>query len=339
MSYPIPRPGFSESIRWSESTAYSFGIGRLKSLELLFFDRNVYNKLVATKDVSDFLRELAETRYQKFFDQETRMNPALVFSRAEIEALELCLEYANEEWFQVLLSLPVYLLNLKVGLKRQLASTSSRAGEGAMMAKLVVVKLPEDIENKVSGIAVQALTRAQEKNDPSVIDLSLDRAEVELALGISIGQDFAHRYYQLVADLLNLRMLLRLKLLGERMEELDWALIKGGNIPGELLVSLASGNQDEWRAVFSGTAFWDLIQAGFSSIGSKTGFAGVERRSRAMLISFVNRARYIALGYEPVFRFYLLWENELTNLRLIYGAKVAGLEPAVCQELVVDGNA
>ncbi|MGB9742612.1 MAG: V-type ATPase subunit [candidate division WOR-3 bacterium] len=326
-----------EPIRWSEGTANLFGIGRLKSLEPLFIDRSIYNKLVGAKDEAEFLRLLAETRYQKFMDQEALRYPALIFSRAEQEALNLSLEFAKERWFRYLLILPVYVFNLKLALKRQLAPAAPGEGLEEWKPALSAV-VPPEVEASFSGIAARALTRAQQSQDPSVIDVLLDRAEAETALRISAGFDFAERYYRLSADLLNLRLLLRLKLLGESLSAPETVLVAGGSLPVRMLVGLESASVEEWKNRFSGTPFRELVQAGFDAFSGNGLFAVVERRSREILIEYINRARYVVLGYEPVFRFYRLWENELTNLRLIYSAKVAGLGPDICQELVADAD-
>lgn len=324
----------AEPIQWSESTAYGFGIGRLKSLEPLFFDRNAYNKLIWTKDVYEYLKQLAETRYSKFFDQESEKNPSLIFSRAELEALKLSIEYANEQWFRSLLILPVYILSLKTELKRQLAP--SEPGDKFLVRKPAPpAHLPQDIEATITRVAVKALTRAQQTNDPSIIDILLDQAETELALDISIGHDFAHRYYMLAADLLNVRIFLRLRLLGERIEDWDMVLVRGGKIPLTSFRSLNSMAPEDWKTFFKGTPFSELIQAGVNALTGKGWFTIGERRFREILMEYANRARYVAMGYEPIFRFYLLGQNELTNIRLLYGAKVSGLEPAMCQDFIV----
>lgn len=332
LSVSIARSYRTGAFRWSENAAYSFGIGRIKAREPLFFDRSFYKRLISVPTAQDFFRELSETRYAEFIGQDGLNNPARLFSRAEEAALNFTLEYVPEEWLRTVLLLPVLVLRLKVSLKRQLGAheTHFTAPESS-----VHLEVPRRLESWLATHGRTALERAEHKKNPGFVDLYLDQKEIELALDCSRNRDFAWHYYRLAADLLNLKMLLRLRLMPEVPEKPSSLLVQGGNLELAELTALIGAEDEMWTRRFKGTVFEELVQKGLEVKVNRGWFALVEQRARHLLVEFVNRARYVALGYEPVFRFYRLWENEITNLRLIFGTKVTGLPSTLTEELVV----
>ncbi len=332
LSDSITRSYRTGTLRWSENAAYSFGIGRMKAREPLFLDRSFYKRLISVPTAQDFLRELSETRYAEFIDRDGLNNPAQIFSRAEEAALQFTLEYVPEEWLRTVLVLPLAVMRMKVSLKRQLG-----ADEGHMTVpeSSVRLELPRRVESWLAIHGRTALERAEHKGNPGFVDLYLDQQEIELALDCCRNRDFAWHYYRLTADLLNLKILLRLRLMPEVPEKPSSLLVRGGGLALAELTALVGAEDEVWSQRFRGTVFEELVQRGLEVKINRGWFALVEQRARRLLVEFVNRARYVALGYEPVFRFYRLWENEITNLRLIYGAKVTGLPATVAEELVV----
>ncbi|MEO0022848.1 MAG: V-type ATPase subunit [candidate division WOR-3 bacterium] len=324
--YPI------STFRWSENAAYSFGIGRMKAREPLFFDRSFYKRLLSVPTAQDFLRELSETRYAEFIDRNGLNNPAQIFSRAEEAALQFTLEYVPEEWLRTVLILPVAVLRIKVSLKRQLGADETQITPPELFTRL---ELPRRLKSWLATHGRTALERAEHNGNPGFVDLYLDQQEIELALDCCQQRDFAWHYYRLAADLLNLKILLRLRLMPEVPETPPSLLVGGGGLALAELTALVGAEDEVWTRRFRGTVFEELVQRGLEVKINRGWFALVEQRARRLLVEFVNRARYVVLGYEPVFRFYRLWENEITNLRLIYGAKVTGLPATVAEELVV----
>jgi len=320
------------TLRWSENTAYSFGIGRMKAREPLFFDRSFYKRLISVPTAQDFLRELSETRYAEFIDRDGLNNPAQIFSRAEETALHFTLEYVPEEWLRTVLVLPSAVMRMKVSLKRQLGGDETHITPPDSFVRLA---LPRWVESWLATHGRTALEQAERKGNPGFVDLYLDQQEIELALNCCRNRDFAWHYYRLAADLLNLKILLRLRLMPEVPEKPSSLLVQGGGLPLAELTALVGAGDEVWSQRFRGTVFEELVQRGLEVKINRGWFAVVEQRARRLLVEFANRARYVALGYEPVFRFYRLWENEITNLRLIYGAKVTGLPATVTEELVV----
>jgi len=333
--------------RWSNSTYYNFVIGRLRTRETLLLDRNYYERLIRTGNVNDLTSVLNETSYARFISDAANFQDALEL--AGEENLQFCLDYAAEDWLQHLLQLQVDTHNIKTVLKSQLAGKTVEENnlldKGRWTADILLNLNPDAATVRVSKktgfdaikrYVLAALQHARDTRDPALIDIMLDRWAQEQALSLTSGQDYARGYFELFADVTNIKILFRLRLLKEKEDIFNQAFLPGGKLKPGVLVSLVNADTERIRATLATNRFAPVIEAGLKT---ETGAGGLvlERAAREVMLNYINTARYVALGYEPLLRFYFLRENELVNLRQLFAAKVAGLDTKTCQELVVYG--
>ncbi len=335
------------TLRWSNSPGYGFVTGRLRAQETLLLDRNYYERLIRAEGINEFAAVLNETRYARFIADAGDIATALQL--AQEENLQFCLDYIPEKWLSELLRLQVDTYNLKITLKSQLTGKSvTIAGlmsQGnwpiAMVAGIDPAAGANWLEREtgfhaVKGYALQVLRSVRETNDPAVIDIMLDRWAQERALALTDGKDYARGYFQLFADVTNLKTLFRLRVLKEGEGVLRQSFLPGGEIKQDALVRLLGAEEEKIRTAFSASHLAPIIEAGLKTTPAG-GMLPLEKAGREVLLDYVNTARYVALGYEPLLRFYFLRENELVNLRQLFAAKVAGLDINTCQGLVVYG--
>ncbi len=80
--------------------------------------------------------------------------------------------------------------------------------------------------------------------------------------------------------------------------------------------------------------FRDYLDLGGPAAAGRHAFVRMERHGREMELRFLRQTRYATFGYEPLVAFFLMSENELRNLRLLYAAKLAGLADDEARNLV-----
>ncbi len=335
-------------IRWSENLNYGFANGRVRAQETSLLDRNQYERLLKANGVEEFLAALTETRYGQFVNENAE--PSQIFTAAHQENIRFCKTYAAELWLKALIGNQADIFNLKVILKNryQEKSTASKdllsGGEWSLneLNAITASELKRPFaEQKILVLAhrcaQEALRLAREKQDPSMIDLLLDKLAQEQALIWATGNDFASGYFRLYADLMNIRTLIRLKVLNETVATLEAAFLPGGEISRQNLQRAYESESGAVKGVTLAPPFGALLLAGRQAQEAGASLLPIENMIRQLLLDYINCARYIALGYEPLWRFFLLRENELTNLRQIYAAKLAGWDMKQCQEVVVYG--
>ncbi len=321
-------------IHWSESENYGFVTGRVRALEVFLLDRAVYQRLIQADGVNDFINVLAATRYGEFLRLVGAENPGKAFALAGEENFNFSLRYAADFWLRELFQLHREVFNLKVRLKEKLKANEEVQKPGFGLRRDKSQKAEWKLEEQLNNAGLQVLLLAKEKNDPAVIDLGLDLFAQKRALSLTRGHDYAQGYYRLYADLTNLRTVFRLKLLGEDENVFRAAFLPGGDLGFELLFPVFRTGD---YARLGKTRFFPMVQLGVWAIEKQGSFVAMERWARQQLVDYINSARYVALGYEPLLRFYHLRENELSNLRQLYAGKVAGLPAKECEELVVYG--
>lgn len=153
----------------------------------------------------------------------------------------------------------------------------------------------------------------------------------------STGNEYAEGYYRLYADITNLKMLVRLKFLNEDEQTFQIAFLPGGKLSCSQLLRLKNLEPSALKELPGGEPFFSLFDAGIRALTNRASFLPMEKTARLLLLDYINRARYVALGSEPLLRFFFLRENELTNLRQLSAAKIAGWGVRECQEVVVYG--
>ena len=80
--------------------------------------------------------------------------------------------------------------------------------------------------------------------------------------------------------------------------------------------------------------FREYLEQGRAAVSERHSFVRMERIGREAELRYLRQTRYATFGHEPLAAFFLLHENELRNLRLLYAAKLSGLSLDETQDLV-----
>jgi len=325
-------------VRLSEDPKYGFAIGRVRALESALMDRPRYQWLVRARGSDEFVAALAETAYARFLE-DGAAGVARAFDSAAAENAAFLSSYALDDWLLHLFSLAAAFRRLKTGLKDALSQGKTE------------VSIPKEFEvaghrSIVGKLVAEAAGAFAKDRNPAAADMVIDRLMQEVELEVARHSEFMVGYLGLHADTENLRTLVRLKAKegGDkgRAEEMAAALLSGGTLT---LASLLTALPQPWPAVVEllakappfGTgseAFHDYLEQGRAAVTDRRSFTRMERLGREAELRYVRQTRYATFGHEPLVAFFLLHENELRNLRLLYAAKLAGLAVEETQDLV-----
>jgi len=322
----------------SEDPKYGFAIGRVRALEPALMDRPRYERFIRARNGEEFAAALAETAYARFLESGTADVMRAFGSAAEENAAFLS-AYALDDWLLHLFSLPGAFRRLKTHIKEALSQGQTG------------VPAPDEFEatgqRSVVGKVVAETVEVFAKNrNPAAVDMAIDRLMQDVELEVASHSEFTIGYLGLHADTENLRTLVRLKALegGEKapVEEMEAAFLKGGTLT---LASLLTALPLPWPEVLEllakappfgagSEAFHDYLEQGRTAVTDRRSFTRMERLGREAELRYVRQTRYATFGHEPLVAFFLLRENELRNLRLLYAAKLAGLAVDEAQDLV-----
>jgi V/A-type H+/Na+-transporting ATPase subunit C len=325
-------------VRLSEDPKYGFAIGRVRALEPALMDRPRYERFVRARGTEEFAAALAETVYARFLEGGAA-GLTRAFDSAAGENSAFLSEYALDDWLLHLFSLPGAFRRLKTRLKEALSQGQ------------IDVSVPDEFEaggqrSIVGKVVAETVEGFARNRNPAAVDMAIDRLEQEVELRVAGHSEFMVGYLGLHADTENLRTLVRLKAKegGEHgiVEEMEAAFLKGGTLT---LAGLLAALPHPWPAVLELLAkappfgagsetFHDYIEQGRVAVTDRRSFIRMERNGREAELRYLRQTRYATFGHEPLAAFFLLHENELRNLRLLYAAKLAGLAVEEAQDLV-----
>jgi V/A-type H+-transporting ATPase subunit C len=325
-------------VRLSEDPKYGFAVGRVRSLEPSLMDKPRYERLVRTRSGGEFVAALAETTYAKFLEGGA-VDMAQALDGAARENASFLSAYALDDWLSRLFSMPLAFRCLKTTLKSALSQDAAD------------VAVPHEFEAvgqkaRVSQVIAESVEAYARNHDPAAIDIAVDRLRQEVALQIVRPSVFMIGYYGLHADIENLRTLVRLKVKEEDDKnlagEMEAAFLRGGTLA---LPSLLTALPQSWPDVVEllakarpygvgSESFRAYLEQGRTTVTEGRSFGRMERLGREAELSYLRQTRYATFGHEPLVTFFLLRENELRNLRLLYAAKLAGRADEGTQDLV-----
>jgi V/A-type H+-transporting ATPase subunit C len=325
-------------VRLSEDPKYGFAIGRVRALEPALMDRARYERFVRARNGDEFAAALAETAYGRFLEG-SAAGLTQAFDNASKDNTDFFSAYALDEWLLDLFSTPAAFRHLKTALKRAF----SQGGTDVSLPKELDAPPRKPLAVKAIAEIAEAFSRSR---NPAAIDMAMDQLAQTIELQIASSSEFMTGYFGLHADLENLRTLARLKAKDGADQvsagEMEASFLQGGTLT--LAVLLAALPQP-WPAVVEllakappygagGEAFHDYLDHGRAAVAERRSFIPMERLGREAELSYLRQTRYATFGHEPLVAFFLLRENELRNLRLVYAAKLAGLADEETQDLV-----
>jgi len=166
--------------------------------------------------------------------------------------------------------------------------------------------------------------------DPQLMDVAVDKWYFRdlLETAERSGSAFLVGYVRLHIDAANLRTLVRTLRMGKNEEFLRGVLFKGGEVPMAELLRVSANRGAGLAELFAPTGLADAAAEGAKLFhgGAVTMF---EKLCDDALTAYLDRARLIPFGEEPVLAYLVAKETEYTNLRIVLMGRMAGVPAEV----------
>ena len=321
-----------------KDTDYLALTSRIKAMENSLLSRERLEEMIQAKSDEEVAKVLEECGYPRLSAQRPEeMDQALTAAREAMMAdLGDC---APDRRFTDIFRVKYDYHNLKALLKAQAMGTDPArvlVSLGRVPAETMhqaVYSGEEALPPRLEEALAEAREVLQTTGDPQLSDIVLDRrcyAEI-LALAEETGSDFLTGYVRVMIDAVNLRALVRTLRMGKSPEFLDTVLLEGGTVPTDTVRSLAAARGSGMGEVYGPTALAEAAEAGAAALngGALTAF---EKRCDDAVSGYLDKAKYVAFGEEPLVGYLAARETELTNLRIVLMGRAAGLEPDVIRE-------
>ena len=192
-----------------------------------------------------------------------------------------------------------------------------------------------DLPGELGHAAEEAKSILNRSANPQLSDFHLDKAYFRemKSLADELDSDFARGYVAILADSTNLRSTVRILRMGKDIGYLHEALVEGGSISEERLISGISG--EGIAAVFAGTRLAKPAQLGQDAVSGGT-LTAFELACDNAVSAYLADAKLCSFGEESVLAYLAGTENELTAVRMILTGRLAGVPSDTIRERLRD---
>jgi len=196
-------------------------------------------------------------------------------------------------------------------------------------------RLADDLEGAVAEAARRGVL-AYETNgrDPQYVDLVLDRESFEYFYHVARSRraDFLMGLVQTMADLTNILICMRLRLIGKPADFARDALLPRGSLDTEELLAVYSEPDDAFWSFFKRTRYDRLVEEALAAWRGRGSLTAFERVVQAGLAREAAVGGMVDMGYEPVLAYLMAREAEADVLRRIFVGKTNRLPAEVIRE-------
>ncbi len=323
-----------------EDTRFAHALGRIRALETNLLDRQKVDRLLDAATPQELINLLQDSDYGAALSELAspfEFEKALKGERRRIYVLIDRL--SPDPAIPKALRAKYDFHNLKVLTK---ASIAEKNFDHALV-DLGNVPIPEFkwiMENEKYSKLPSYLSAAfelavneyyTENKNPRTISVSIDRS-MFLYFAEQSPTEFLRFYRRAEIDLLNLKTLVRLKVMGQ--ESLyHHVKLEGGNIdPSDALnESLESLPQRFYR-----TPYYNLLEDGISGYKKSGSFNLLEKLIDDFMLEILRQTKYIDMGPEPLIAYFFAKINEIKVVRMIFVGKINKMPREKIRERVPD---
>ncbi len=317
---------------------YLFLSSRVRALESALADRERLEQMLDAPTVEDAYRVLSECGWSEL----AAVTPQTVEEALGKEREKVFSDLASSAPDPDILS--VFQIkydyhNVKVLLKSQALGLSPDPllmGSGRLSPAVLQDALSQEgapgLPPILRAAALEAKKVLEDTGDSQQMDFLLDRAYfADLSdLARRSESPFLEGYVRLSIDASNLRALVRAHRMGKGSEFLEKVLFPGGNVDLQrLLDAVRAGSSPE--ELFTDPLLRPAAEAGQAAAngGRLTRF---EKLCDDALTAYLDKARFVPFGEAPLIGYLAEKETELTNVRVLFSGRFAGLDTDIIRE-------
>lgn len=314
---------------------YPFAVASVRSMENKLLTKQKLMQMAEAKDAEEALRFLQDSDYGKTQVRDVHDFEAMIQANLE-EAYQAVGKLIPNETFMDIFRFKNDYHNIKVLIKEEISQVNGKKfliQGGAIPVEELQKFFRERNYLEMPHIDAKAVEEAIElyakTKNGSYIDTVLDKAcfRVMSEAAEKLGIDYVVKYIRKLADVTNLKTLLRVRTLHRTEQELLESLVPGGELRTETLV----------RALKSDSAVSVLKETSYGSLCAESmeqGFTAFEKACDDYLMDYVKEAKYKTLTPEPVAAYILAKETEAKCVRIIMTCKLQGIDAETIKERV-----
>lgn len=314
---------------------YPFAVASVRSMENKLLTKQKLMQMAEAKDAAEALRILSETDYGKTEINDIHEFEKMIQNHLEAEYQAVGKLIASETFMDIFRFKNDYH-NVKVLIKEEISKVNGKKyliQGGSIPVDILQKNFRERNYMELPNIKADAVQEATEMyaktKNARFIDSILDKAcfQVMSDAAEKLGNDYVSKYVRKLADVTNLKTLLRIWQLKRSDEELEESIVPGGELPAELLIKALKN--DNVIQMLKDTSYGTLCETYMDQ-----GFTVFEKACDDYLMECIKDAKYKTLTPEPVAAYILAKETEAKCVRIIMTCKLHDIDVETIKERV-----
>lgn len=314
---------------------YPFAVASVRSMENKLLTKQKLMQMAEAKDAEEALRILSETDYGKTEIDDIHEFEKMIQNHLEAEYQAVGKLIASETFMDIFRFKNDYH-NVKVLIKEEISEVSGKKyliQGGSIPVDILQKNFRERNYMELPNIEADAVQEAIEMyaktKNARFIDSILDKAcfQVMSDAAEKLGNEYVSKYVRKLADVTNLKTLLRIWQLKRSDEELEESIVPGGELPAELLIKALKN--DNVIQMLKDTSYGSLCETYMDQ-----GFTVFEKACDDYLMECIKDAKYKTLTPEPVAAYILAKETEAKCVRIIMTCKLHDIDAETIKERV-----
>jgi len=295
---------------------------------------------IADSTLDDAMRLLHETGYGNMPDATAQECERLI-EQERIKAATLIREVSPEPAVTDLFLLRTDVLNLKMLIKARLMETQQEPQllAGGVYANEMLTRavrerdyrdLPKDFQDALNALELTLFTQ----KEPQLVSVTLDKAYITHAYTTlkKHANATALAWFRAMADFNNVLILLRLRQMDASQAELNAMLLPAGDISHSTLAAALDLPDDGLEKALATGAAGSAIAHGLAQVLATGRASALEKARDNYLLDIYKRQKYEVMSLQPIVGYLLAREQEEKCVRLIFTAKLNGLDTQVITE-------
>lgn len=337
-----------------ENTQFAQSVSWIRVLENQLLNENELERMVLAKDARDAYKILNETNFSTHTgDIEKIESFEEVINGGLHDAKVLINRIAPQKWSFNILWYRYDFHNMKVLLK---AKHSEKTYEDVSNLMLTFGAVPvealkrfildggeeasfglDEYDEKYLKESIKlADTDYLKSNDPQLIDIVLDKRFCKIAnqLAEKTGNAFLIKLTKKYIDLKNIELFVRLKIQNRDESLLEKAFINRGYVEKYRFVDAFRKDINDFAENLKHTDYGNIIREAVKGYEEEKSFVKLDKLSYDHLTDYIQQAKRIAIGPEPVFAYFWAKKNNALVIRSIMVAKLNDIEPEHIRNMI-----
>jgi V/A-type H+-transporting ATPase subunit C len=312
---------------------------------------NELERMVLAPNAKDAYKILNETDYSTFIGDNVDnfqevINAGLKESKELVEKIVPYKDIFNILWFRY------DFHNMKVMLKaknsgkdfEEVAGYCYDFGAVALerMRKFVMdgedagFGLSEEFEKFIKESAKLAQAEFEKTSDPQMIDIVVDKRFCRIINDISekSGNKFLDEFTNKYIDLKNIELFMRLKIQGREEDLLEKGFIDGGVLEKYRFTDSFRKDIADFAESMRHTDYGDIIREAVKGYEEDKSFVKLDKLTYDHLNNYIQSAKRMALGPEPVFAYFWAKKNNAQIIRSVMVGKLNDVEPDHIRKMI-----